>query len=172
MTSYQDNPLVLVYDALWDCLEAYPLLDTLVKTSNRIRFDQDKSGPLKSNIQHGDLPEIVLVSEGGSANTHASSCHAKLVRQYAWMVSTGDFRINRLLYQAEWAVFSAMINYTSALSALTWFDEHFVKRTDLLDITEGVSDAEKNRGIQGWSSVWRCEVEMFFPHAHVDALPA
>ena len=158
-----DNPLTLTYTALWTMIEAYPNLDDLVRIGNRIRFDSETDrSPQKNRVQAADLPELTLITNGGTPNLCETSSSSKFIRRYSWWISTGDNRLNEKLYQVEWAVLVAMTNWKQVLTALQWKGKSFVKRTAVTDISEGMSNPQLNRNIKGWSSLWTCEVEMHF----------
>lgn len=157
------NPLELVYGALWDLAESRPQLCELVKLGNRIRFDSERDrNPTKQEVSTLDLPELVLIGNGGFSNIHATSSSSELRRRYTWLLSTGDMRLQEYLYPVEWELFCAMCNWNSVLNKLTWQGLNFVKSVDFIDLTEGQSDPDRNRGIKGWSAVWTCEVTMYF----------
>ncbi len=163
------NPFTMVYDALWELFEQYPDVDNIVRVGNRIKYNESRTGnPLPEHVMDADLPELVLASDGtGQVNLHQSSCTSSITRTFAWLISTGDFRLNARLLPLEWMIFVAMHDFQSVLSALKWDDESFVTRADLLESTNGLSDPDRNRKITGWSAVWRVEVEMHFRHAAI-----
>lgn len=156
------NPFELTFDALWSLGEASVPLKELVKIGNRIKFNTNNSDPVKQNVQTADLPELILVSQGGTPNLHATSCTSEMIRRYAWLVSTGDLRINHLSNPLGWAIFCAMTNWKIHLASLEWQNKRFIKAANLTDVTEGDSDPERNRGIKGWSALWVCEIRMVF----------
>lgn len=165
------NPLSLVYDALFDLVKRHPDCDDLFKTRNLVRYDhaQDRD-PVKDKIQDADLPELVLLANGATVGMERTSCGSMMVRRYSWLMSTGDMRIAYRLLPVQWMLFEALHNWKQVLTALVWPEgsgRHFVKRLDVTDVAEGLSDPEANRGIRGWSSIWGCEVEMWFKTADV-----
>lgn len=158
-----DNPFTLTYDALWDMLLKHPGFVEDVKVGNRIRYNTtSRDDPRKREVQVADLPEVVLASDGLTANMLSTSSSSSCTRQYSWILATGDFRINAILHQVEWYVFVAMHNWRTVLTSLQWEGEPFVKNCRLSGVTSGYSDPAANRGIVGWSAVWRCEVDMVF----------
>lgn len=165
------NPFDLVFDQLWNLAEASAPLDALVRERNRIKFN--KTGdrdPLKQTVAVADLPELVLGTNGASAiNMHATSCSSMITRRYTWLLSTGDYRVNEILNPVEWAIFCAMTNWKASLGSLTWNSKSFVKRMNFVDVSEGQSDPQLNRGIKGWSALWGCEVEMHFTTSELQA---
>lgn len=167
------NPFSLVYSALWDLATRSPAVAALVREGNRIRFDDESNrGPLKGTIAPADTPELALMVRSLSANLRATSSTSSCVRQYAWMVSTNDLRYTQLLSPLEWALFCAMDGWPTALGALRWADKAFVKRVQLSGGSTGLSDAEQNRGIRGWSAVWSVDVEMHFEESDLAAYAA
>lgn len=160
--SQTPNPFTMVYDTLWEMVDTHPSLRVLMKEGNRIKFNTPSREPLKDAVAVADLPELILTSDGLSAALYNTTSTSKVVRSYSWLLSTGDFRVNELLYQVEWYIFCAMLSWKEKLCALKWHDESFVKRADVTSVTNGQSNPELNRGIKGWSAIWKCEVEMHF----------
>lgn len=160
------NPFVLAYDALWRLAERSALLTSLVKPSNRIKLNfTGQSSPYKDEISQADLPEIVLVSTASGGNYHNTSSSSMITRRYEWIISTGDASVDNKLLPVEWALYAAMADYKRVLNALRWpsdASDGFVKVMRLQDVSSGLTDADHNRGVAGWSSVWGIEVEMHF----------
>lgn len=156
----ESDPFSMTFAALWELAESSPRLGQIVRMGNRIKLsDRDA---FKPQVQSADLPELILVSEGLSGNLHETSSTSRFTRNYAWLISTGDMRLTHLLYPVEWALVTAMLRWKETLSRLVWRGDQFVKRAQITTVDEGVSDQDRNRGIAGWSSVWRVEVEMHF----------
>lgn len=155
----------MVYDALWRMLLAHPSFEQSVKPGNRVRYD-DKTNrdPLKDTIAAGDLPEVALVSDTVSGNLLASSSTSMVTKRFSVLVSTGDFRAP-ILTSVEWSIFTALTGWPERLGALTWKQQRFVKRVQLVSATSGLSDAAANRNITGWAAKWVAEVEMHFSTA-------
>lgn len=157
------NPFTLVYDALWTLILRNPNFVNDVKEGNCIKFNSATDrAPKKDTVAAGDLPEVLLVPEAGTANHYNTSSTSAASRQYAWMIQTGDWRANEYIHQVEWHIFAAMTGWTQTLGALTWQGDHFVKRASVVGVTVGQSDPQRNRGIEGWSAIWRCQVDMVF----------
>jgi hypothetical protein len=161
------DPFTLVFNELWSLAEASVPLTALVKPGNLIKYNkaQDRS-PIKEEIAVADMPELLLTSVGTSdIKSHSSSCGSGITRQYQWLLTTGDFRINFKLYPVQWALFAAVIAGESAIAALKWNNKPFVTRMMWSGLSEGLSNAELNRGIKGWSSLWTFQIEMNFTTA-------
>ncbi len=159
----ETDPLSQVYTSLADLARASVPLQSMVKVGNLLRFDSPTNrDPKKEILADADLPELVLLPDTGAFGLHATSSSSKATRQYTWKINTGDFRLAYRLNPIEWMLACAMAGWKSALGPLTWRGEHFVKRLDAISVSSGMSDPLRNDGIQGWSSVWQCEVEMHF----------
>jgi hypothetical protein len=159
------DPFSLTYNALWDLAEASAPLTALVKPGNRVKTNSlTVRDYAKPSILASDLPELLLSTMGSNeTNMYYNSCTTKVQRTYTWILSTGDFRTNYLLYPVQFALLCAMADWQAALSALEWNNVRFIKLAQLVSLSEGISNPETNRGIQGWSSLWGCSVEMYLP---------
>lgn len=160
---YEENPFVLVHNKLWELVEAHPNCGSIVAAGNRIKFNSPTvRNPIKPSVQDADLPELMLVTNGGDTNLMDTSSSTRVTRRWDFIISTGDLRTNHYLYQVEWMLLVALLGWKTELTALEWKEKTFVKKLTVPDIDEGQSDKEKNRNIEGWSSLWRCDVEMHF----------
>lgn len=157
-----NNPFTQVYNALWTLVNAHPDIGDKFKTGNRITFGTDDREPFKRTIAASDVPELVLTQDGGPIEMYSTSSTTKVTRDYSWLVSTGDFRINHFLNDVEWMLFVAHLGWKTHLTSLQYNSNSFVKRCEIIDIRSGISDAQRNRGLNGWSTVWKVRVEMHF----------
>lgn len=155
------NPFTMVYGELWQMLLEHPRFVRDVKEGNRIRFDKERD-PLKETVQDADMPQVTLVGTTGSANVMDTSSSSKVVRQYTFMISTGDLRYTEILGQVEWYVFCALCGWKGRLGRLQWDGQNFVKRVNVVSVVNGINDAEANKNLLGWSAAWSIEVEMHF----------
>ena len=165
------DPFSLVFDKLWELAEVSQPLMRLVSPGNLIKFNkaQDRD-PLKQQILTADLPELVLTGVGSTeANLLESSCSSKIVRQYSFILSTGDYRITSFLLPVQFALFCALADYQAVLCPLQWKSKTFITQANWVSLSEGMSNPELNRGIKGWSSLWTCMVEMHFSTADLKA---
>ncbi len=159
------NPFALVYDALWTMALASATISELVKPGNRVRFDEpDRRDPAKKTLQAADFPELWLVPSGSqAANLHANSCSASITRRYEFILHTGDLRMTESLLTVEWQLFCALVNWQSVLGALTWKSVASVKHTRLVEVRNGTIDQKRADGMNGWSAVWACDVDLMLP---------
>ena len=168
----ETDPFTLVFNTLWQMADNSLSLTNLVRPGNKIRFniDDDRS-PIKENVADADLPELILATAGiTNANMFHSSCDSLIVRQYQWLISTGDLRTNFRLFPVQFALYCAMHSWQGALSTLLWKNKKFVKNTRWLNATEGITNPQLNRGIEGWSSIWNISVEMIFSSTDLIAI--
>ena len=159
------NPFTMVWWALWKMVERSDKITDKVALLNRIKFDDDLND--KKSINDGDLPELVLLSGGGTSNIMNSSSTSQIIRKYTWVITTGEFNINPYYNALCWELYRAMVDWDKVLCALVWpklSDPpwHFVTRTNVLSIDEGTEMDKENRLIQGWTGLWEMDVEMHF----------
>lgn len=167
------DPFSLVYRALWSMLESHTGFTGLVRTGNRIKFSGAGRDPMKSEILSADLPEVRIVPAGGPPMLMRTSSSGSVVKRFQIQIATGEQRTDQTesLFAVEWEIIKAMHGWEAVLGALeitigegeSAVDVAFVKRCTAGEISEGVTDTDLNRGIRGWSAVWSCEVEMWFP---------
>ena len=156
------DPYTKVYNRIESLLKESERVSESVKSANIIAFN-DKQQPIVDNPQHGQLPEILIVSSGmAEGNLKNTSSSSKVVRKYSLIVSTGDLRITKYLLPIEWAITCALTNWNKQFGSLTWNDKAFVKRVNVTDSDIGINDDDRNRGIKGWSELLTVEVEMHF----------
>lgn len=159
----EQDPLSQVYDLLWDLVEASPLVKSYVRVGNRIKFnDPSWISKEKSEVSSADLPEMILVVTQLTGRLRATSSSSSVLMKLEWLLSTGDINATRGILPLLWAIFAALANWPATSESMTWAGKTFVKRIDLVDATVGLTDSEKNRGVRGFSSIWACEVEMFW----------
>lgn len=154
------DPISLTHDALWSAAEAHPTLKDMVRQGNRIKFD--KRHGLRSSVQAGDVPELVLFATGCRGGLRMSSSSASLTRQFDWIITTGDMRIKDFLYPLSWALFEAMVAVPPTLMQLQWNNQRFVSKANTLLGRDGESNASRQSNVRGWSTVQSIEVDMFF----------
>lgn len=157
------DPIEQVYNAIWQLAESSKLLTSYVKMGNRIKYNASSEyDPFKSEVSNADFPELALVINRVNGNIGQTSSSSGLQVQFDWWISTGDPRVTQGIGKVLWAVYCAMTPWVNTALTLTWKNQTFVKNVTLLDASLGFSDPEKNRGIEGWSAVWGCTVDMYF----------
>jgi hypothetical protein len=166
------DPFSQAYEALRRLAIESARLRSLVRVGNQIFFNsQSWSPPDKPEVSDADLPELALMVttlEGRIRQTSSGSM-AKL--GFDWILSTGDPNVQRAILPVMFAVYAAMTPWVTSITPeanpFMWKDASFIKRVDLVQANVGLADPDRNRGIRGWSSVWACEIEMYFQTSSV-----
>ncbi len=162
MTSINaDNPLTRVYDAIWDLFTGVTEFSEFFNVGNIIDFsDESTRDPLKINAATEDMPECILVPENMTPNLFDSSSSTKIIQNYAFIIHTGDLRLHAYILKINWIALVALKNWKTTLGQLQWKGENFVKVVRIQDSTIGRTEGERERRINGWSSIFRVSVEM------------
>lgn len=166
MPEIELDPYTKLHTALLDMITSQAAFVEAVKSSNIIGFESDARNPrapIRDNVQAGNLPECMLIAMGSPrVNLHATSSSSSVTRQYTFVIATGDLRITNTLFPVEFAVYCAATKWKAYLGQLTWQNEHFVKKLDIVKNDIGMSDEMKNRGIKGWSTAITFEIDLYF----------
>jgi len=159
----ETDPFTQVYVKLWELLSDNPVVTSSFKTGNLIDMSNlGRRAYLEPTVATADLPELLLVPYGTVARIHSSSSGTMVTKQFQWVLTTGDLRVNRHLFPLSWAILTSIIRAQKDLRALTYDGHKFVKRVDLTSSSDGQSQAQRDSNINGWSTVQAIEVEMHF----------
>ena len=159
------DPFTQMYNALWQLAIDNAEFAALVKLKNRIRYDEETDrGPAKRDISSEDTPEVQLSAVGTIANLNSTSSTSEFIKQYQFVISTGDLRLQKALFPIEFALLRALRKWQEITPALTYGGVTFVKNVEVVTASEGVSDPEKNRGIKGWGAILNIDVKMIIPN--------
>lgn len=163
------DPYTLVLGGLWEALRDQTEIMARVRPKNMITFTGDLRAPIKDQVSDADLPEIRIILSGSRPGEHGSSNTTFDTAVYEIQVSSGDQRLDHQHLPLKWAIFRAMRRALAVpdggegrLQALRWNEKRFVVDSRAVAVTEGVSQADLDRGIKGWFAVWSYEVKMFF----------
>jgi len=166
-----DNPLRMIYTALWDMLEASTTFTDVVDTGNRIRQDGTTSRYERDIYSEADLPSVRIKAAGHKIGLQVTSNSTFIETIWEIEVFTGDLRFLSLL-DVNWAISIAMTGWeTSLRDALEWESKGFVHLCRPLRVEEQLSERrhgnrgtmnDQNRGNRGWMAVWRGEVHCNF----------
>jgi hypothetical protein len=165
MMSSSDDPFSLVYNALWDLLEASPEFEDAVREKNRVKFvGSNNRSPIKDRVQTADLPEVRIVPTTIFPHIQRSSTSSSVDITFEIQTSTGEQVLDQplTLFPVQWCILMAMSNWELHLKQLTWHNDHFVKLAKPTEASLGVSDDDLNRGVKGWSAVWACSMQLWF----------
>lgn len=157
-----DDPFTQVHDALWALAETSTVLTNLVRVSARIRLNDAKRGPVKTEVGEADKPELRLLPVNGFMFGVRDSHKGTVRKRFHWVVSTGDQRPKEELYPLEWELYRTLAAWKTPMQALTWNGKAFVYDAYLTEYEETWKDKEHNRGIPGWTGLLTTVVEMHF----------
>lgn len=154
------DPFSQVHNALWTMAERSITLENLIPIRNRIKYEEESDK--KPQISDADLPELALLAGGATIGVYDNSTQTSVRKNYIWAITTGDLRVNEVYNPIAWELFRAMRDWDQVLCPLTWENCNFVQKFRLLSADEGMQMMLQNRGIQGWSALWVCEVDCAF----------
>lgn len=156
------DPFTIAYEGLWALLETWEPFTELVKSGNRIKYVGSSRNPEKPEVSDGDMPEVRIIPVSTLTHVKRTSNLTSCLQKFEIGISTGDQRLHVRHFPVKWAILRALTNWQASLTILTWNGKTFIKIARPTEVSEGVSEFDANRNIRGWSSVWSCELEMFF----------
>jgi len=143
-------------------LEANSAFTDLVKAGNRIKFTGTNRDPIKREVASAGLPEVRIIMTGSTPHPGNTSASSRDTVTFEVQVSSGDQRLDAVHLPLRWVIFRALAGAYTALGTIEWNSKAFVKNVLPQTVGDGVSDADLNRGIQGWSAVWAVEIDCWF----------
>jgi hypothetical protein len=160
------DPFSILHEAIWTAFDADPDLPTLVKAKNRIKFEERDS--LKASVSDSDLPEVILIPRSGIGNLTATSSSVTFDLGFEWLISTGDYRLSHRLFPTMWAIYRFMVKFNLDTAAtLQYNSSYFVNSIKFNSGSVGESDAERNRGLRGFSSILSFTCNLKFPKGNL-----
>ncbi len=162
LAAQEKDPITKVFDAFWVMLNSHQPFCNLVKAGNQITFMGKDAAPIKGEISDGDLPEVRILPTSAEVQIQRTSNSSTIIMTWEIGVSTGDQRIDCLLFPLTWEIYRALKDWRIELDALTWNSKKYVKLVRPLTVAFGVSQTDLNRGIKGWSGLWSGETQMWF----------
>jgi hypothetical protein len=157
-----DDPFTQTLNKLWDLLESHEEFTNLVRLGNRVKLTAADPDPYKPRAQSADLPEVRVEPNGGQAELFATSTSTRAVQNYAILVTTGDLRVNKLLFPLKWELMKALSKSGDNLGLA------FVKKVRIGELTES-TERKGAPGTRGWSGTITVTVEMWFPNSQLQA---
>uniref|UniRef100_A0A6H1ZWV9 Uncharacterized protein n=1 Tax=viral metagenome TaxID=1070528 RepID=A0A6H1ZWV9_9ZZZZ len=164
-----NNPLRMVYKALWDTLEASSsFLSVVSGTANRIHHDGTKHRYAPDALADADSPQVELVLAGQNVHLEATSNDTFWDLTWEIQVATGDMRFLTLL-DTNWVIGIGMLGWQTHIMTLEWNGKTFVHLARPLKIEEAIDSRRISPGNEGWVAVWRGEVKMHFDTSDMHA---
>lgn len=163
------DPFSIFEDALWSVLDSFAPLAELVKFNNRIRLTGSNDQPFKPSIVAGDLPELLVIPDGGSIDKRTSDGR-NWNQRYAVGLSTDQLRTNTPtgINAVKWALFRAL---TIAESQGRFKGLRNVISVDFSEYQESAADPSplSDRKIRGWKAVLALTAVFRFNYSELTA---
>ncbi len=167
-----NNPLRLVYDALWAMLREDTDFQTMFPAAHCVEYggtmnmEPDRHGVLAP----ADFPQCAVRLESMAPAIQNTSNSSFLHTVWSIEVLTGD-RQQTTLMDAMWIIYKATTNWVEELrdaTAIKWQSKSFVHCCKPMEVS--IDDATKatNRGTRGWTCLWRGRVDMNFTSTDLD----
>jgi hypothetical protein len=157
------DPFTQVHRAIAKAILADARVAEQVKANNVVTWDNTR-GPIKERLTTADLPELQLRAGTLAVNLGSKSCGTELTRAYSLVLNTGEQQLSVNLYPLEWALIGVAyrLKFEYLLSGLLYKKRSFVTDCNIVSAEAGLSSADDNRGITGWTALWTLEVQMNF----------
>ena len=150
------DPFTMAYREVATALFEHPYISENVKLGNRITFDSTTDpDPIKSQVQDGDVPELMLIPIGIGSTSHTNTS-VNVTRTLEVRIVAGDLRVNLSLFPLEWAVIQALHHFLKR--------EHapFLRDLSIESVNNTMADDDANRGTRQWVAVCRITLDMWF----------
>ncbi len=158
-----DTPPYLAYKSCWDMVNSSKAVSKLVRPGNKIMYHgQSAITPRKDEVTQSDLPELILIANTLKGGIRTTSDTSEMTLGLQWIISTGDPSVHRGLLTVMFTVYAALVPWPGIAIGIPWRNGFPIKRVDLLESNLGLTDPERNRGIEGWSAVWSAEIFLVF----------
>lgn len=154
-----DNPLLAVFNAFWDMLEARTVLTNMIRQGSRVKLH--KGDTFKAEVGNTDLPELRVVVDSSVPHLDNTSNSTMLTERWQIQVATGSWDV-RVLFDIKFEILRALADWQTHLRAITWKDQKPVHNLSATGVDDVLFEADMSRGIIGWTTVWQCEVGMNF----------
>lgn len=160
------DPLSLVYNALWTMLENHAALTALINLGNRIKYNTYRESAMKDTVSDADLPELGIIPVGGLPHIRRSSGGTSFLERFECRLVTGTQMLGTVggILPIKWEVYRAFVDWDVVLKVLTWSGNTFVIQATLDEVSDDMLNTQLtlDRGVIGWTSIMRFNVEMWF----------
>lgn len=161
-----DDPYTAAVEGLWALLESKEYFTDLVGESNRIKFTGANRAPVKAVAGEGDLIEVRILPASSEPHAERTSSGESEHVTFEIQVATGDQRIDARIFPVHWAITRALNDVSAYLIAnVTFSGNSVVMDAEVESGRFGVSQADLNRGIKGWSAIHSIRVKLWHANA-------
>jgi hypothetical protein len=160
------NPISQVYAGIWTMLEANSDFTSLVRAGNRIKYVDGNMAATKQTLSDNDTPQVAVMPLGLSPHLDKSSSTSYLGTLWSIELVSGTVK-TETLSQLDWAIYRAMADWRTHLSALTWNSRTFVSLFRPMKVDNDFELRRKLRVPEGWNALWTGECQMWFQSTEV-----
>ena len=116
------------------------------------------------------VPELQLRPTFTMVMLGASSNQTDVQRTFQILINSGDQRLGQGIFPIEWRLLGCLYRMKyEILDNLTYQGHTFVHTVEITAANVGLSNADQNRGIKGWTALWDVVVHMSFSPADLGA---
>ena len=157
---YDSSPLCLALAAFWDMLEAHTAFTLLVPANNRIKYqslelpDHDVLGP-------ADFPRVIVIPTNIMPHPLRTSNGSSMTVRWEIRILTGGQRLDLELFPVIFAIYAALADWITQLTAVTWNAKAFIINARQSEVAM-TNEAEPGLMLQGWVGAWAGETELWF----------
>lgn len=157
------DPFTILFNGLAETFRQNPLIGDMVRPDNFVIFDGVLG--LKDSVQHGDLPELVIVPNGHSQEDMGTSASGRISESYKVFFSTDDKRAV-YIHALQWEIYRCLETFNAYVAGnLLYNGQRFIEILKFGSGSESVTSPDFNRGINGWCASWEFTIGMRFPHS-------
>ena len=158
------DPFSLLYDNLLQMVYAAPGIKS-IPSGNVLDYNNNEKRSTKPNVGAADIPQVLLLSKGGSPQVRNTSTTTAYNRQYIFKLTAEDKTLAESLYPLEFGLLTSLAAWQSTITSLTWPEsdpKSFVKSLRVVDSDEGLDLDNLSEGQVAWATVWTLEIGLIF----------
>jgi len=117
-----------------------------------------------------EVPELQLRPSGGGGLIGADSAHTDFQMNFDLLINTGDRRLGYLMFPVLWDVLHILhqLKYV-VLDDLEWNGESYFQSLEIVSTSMGLSNAELNRGFEGWTAMFQMQAFLQFSRTELES---
>ncbi len=158
---YDESPLCLTLDALWDMLEAHEAFTLLVPENNRVKF---LSAPMPDKDTYGpaDFPRVTIVPVSINPNVEGASGKTTMRVRWEARILTGTQRLDQEMLPVIFAIYAAFDDWQNQIvPGVTWKTLNPIKNCRQVEVVL-TNESDPGLLLDGWVGVWAGETDLWF----------
>lgn len=159
-----DDPFSITYEYLWGLVEGYPPWAEMVRVGNRLHLNKNSRNPFKDTLKAADLPQVTLLPTESNNNLHSNSSTAVIVQNFTLGINSGELQVNKVYFPLKFYTLQALACFRLDLGSVKWKDYPFLKKLEVPQATDTISELDENGNIISWDSLVTISCEMWFPN--------